>query len=97
MGLGALETFSRGIGDGRYISVMRAGSAPNRVSSSYLMIFKSLQTCSFFEVFHGGGRIHLHRARRLHAQARQDIILAGQMSLSKDCIQLLFGSRLDDL
>lgn len=31
MGLGALETFSRGVGDGRYISVMRAGAAPKRV------------------------------------------------------------------
>jgi hypothetical protein len=31
VGLGALETFSRGVGDGRYISVMRAGAAPKRV------------------------------------------------------------------
>lgn len=31
VGLGALETFSRGVGTGRYISVMRHGSAPKRV------------------------------------------------------------------
>ena len=33
VGLGALETFSRGVGDGRYISVMRAGAAPKRVQA----------------------------------------------------------------
>ena len=32
VGLGALETFSRGTGAGRYISIMRTGSAPKRVS-----------------------------------------------------------------
>lgn len=30
VGLGALESFSRGLGSGRYISVMRQGSAPKR-------------------------------------------------------------------
>ena len=35
VGLGALETFSRGVGDARYISAMRAGSAPKRVSAEH--------------------------------------------------------------
>lgn len=30
-GLGGLSTFSRGFGDDRYVSVMRAGSQPQRV------------------------------------------------------------------